>query len=220
MKMRYGIFDVDGTLFDSMSQYLEIFARCLYPLGISTDESKNFFRQTAGMPLSEQFYSILFQTTQFKISPTSTIVQELVKKFFKISDQESPMLFPTVRKVLRKLRKEGFQLFATSGYRDEVLHQRFQGAKIDSLFQCILGSSRIRKGPRHIEFFANNCGVSFKEFCSKAFYVGDGPGDMIIAAKCGIFGIGITTTVPKEKLKQKGAKKIIRSLDELLNFLF
>ena len=70
---------------------------------------------------------------------------------------------------------------------------------------------------RHFEEFAKCRGIPLKEFLKNSFLVSDGPNDMTLAQKAGIFAIGITNTVSADKLKSAGADLVVSDIGKLAN---
>jgi phosphoglycolate phosphatase-like HAD superfamily hydrolase len=85
-----------------------------------------------------------------------------------------------------------------------------------NIFREVIGSEIIPKGLGHIEVFARTTKRKRKEFCQKAFLVGDGPGDMKLACQAEIYAIGLTKTVSESVLREAGAQEIIHSFSELI----
>lgn len=214
-RFSYGIFDADGTIFNSVPLYTKTFADLLLPYGFKREKAESFFRETSGAPLDEQFSQIL------KIDPRdnlcAAIVSNLVERFFEITSEEASTLMNGAREVLDVLSLNNIELFMTSGTKTEILEKRLKGLRINC-FRKVLGSDRIRKGLGHIGFFVGVSGEkALGEFARKSFYVGDGPLDMEIARKAKICAVGLCSTVSEAALYQAGADKIIHSLMELIS---
>lgn len=222
----YGIFDADGTIFDSMPIYEQVFGKVVEEnFGINPEESVAFYRRTAGLPLNLQFAGFLSQyqgkdDSRFYgfFRPEDLEIQKLVDRFFELilsRESSASTLFFEAQRVLANLHNRGLQLFLTSGTRTDILQRRIETARID-FFAVIMGSEVIPKGLEHIDVFARAAGTAKDDFCAKAFLVGDGPGDMKLAKNAGIYAIGLTNTVLAEDLVKAGANEIISNLRELI----
>ncbi len=202
-----GIFDIDGTMIDSMTTYGEVFASVLNKkTGISKEEAKRFYYETAGIVVWKQFEQIL------ALFQKSADVPEMVELFFEEASKKRFKAFPGARKLLRGLNKKGIKLFATSGSRNQDLDKKLKENDLLRYFDLIIGSTEIPKGIEHIKIFANRCGLPLEEFAKKAFLIGDGPPDMRIAKEAGIYAIGVTHTVEAGLLIQAGADEVIPNL--------
>lgn len=211
---KYCACDIDGTLLDSMPAYEYAFCETLRAnFSIPKEESIKFYDCTAGTPLPEQYRQILKKRNEIF---NEKIIQKLCLEFFEIAEKEETRAYKEAREFLEKLSGQGLKIFATSGANTKNLRKCLAKTGLIRYFSAIIGSDKIpKRNKRHIECFAKICGMPLEEFCSMAFYVGDGPMDMKIAKECGIYAIGITNTVSKESLITAGAKIIIENLKEL-----
>lgn len=209
MRTKYAVMDVDGTIFDTMPVYEKIFAKILYEkCKIPKEKSMYFYKNSAGMPVLEQFKEVLKN-----YSCDVNLAFEMRKELFKYTEADVP-LFPQAFESIKFLSvKRTLSLFASSGTQSFVLDERFKKAKIFDYFQMILGSEVIPKSAIHIEIFARVVKLPRKDFSARAIYIGDGPTDMKIAKECGIRAIGVATTVSAEKLREFGADAVIKELN-------
>ena len=79
----------------------------------------------------------------------------------------------------------------------------------------VIGSD-IAPKDRQIGYFAEYLNVSVSEFAKKTCSIGDGPAELMIALRYGIYSIGITNTLNKVSLSRVGAKEVISGFRELL----
>jgi len=128
--------------------------------------------------------------------------------------------FPDVEKLIKKLTAENIKLFISSGSNTDEVIFRLKKAEILKYFEIALGGDKIPKSQKHIDFFANFCGLAPQKFASQTFLVSDGPNDMALAQKAGIFTIGITNTVSAAELKLAGANIAISNFKKLSNLKF
>jgi len=204
----FGIIDVDGTLIDSMPIHGEVFATILNEkTGIPKEAAEKFYRETAGLIIQKQFEQIL------DIYQKWADVSEMVRLFFEEMSKREFKIFPGVKRFLAELHKKRVKLFATSGSKLEDLDKKLRDNGLLSYFKLIMGSDRIPKGVEHIEIFAETCNLPLEEFARRAFYLGDGPTDMKIAKRCGIYAYGIQNTVDAKTLIKAGADEIIETLE-------
>ena len=212
-KYNYGIFDVDGSLVDSMPVYTETFSGILFRgFGISVKESDEYYLNSAGTPLDVQFEHMLEKNDK----PTEGI-EQMVKEFFNAVNQVDYSWYQGAKELIRGLRCRNFTLFVTTGSQTSVTKKKLEKAGIANCFKLILGSSEISKGPRHIEEFAKSAALSIEEFSRQAFYCGDGIRDMEIAKECGgIYAVGVAQTVNKEKLLEAGADVAVDKIGEVI----
>jgi len=211
MEFKYGIFDLDGTIFDAMPAYAKIYSRILNDrFGILPENSVGYYLESAGTPLNEQFRYMLEATNKPKDK-----IPEMVKEFFDLVGKENFSLFDGAKKVLEDLHNKGVKLFVTTGSEDSLTAKRLDRAGISRYFSLVLGSSQKEKGPWHIERFARSIKVPIDEFSKLAFYIGDGPFDMHLAKMFGIYAIGIPTTVSKNLLLESGADEVVEKISDI-----
>lgn len=208
MKFKYGIFDLDGTIVNSIPTYTETFCEILdEKFGISKEETEEYYRDSTATPLDEQFRCILELKGKSKNK-----IPEMVKDFFRIVNEKDFVLFDGAKNVLKDLYERGIMLFVTTGSEDETTTRRLDKAGISKYFTLVLGSSIKEKGPWHIERFAKTAKVPMDEFSKLAFYAGDGPYDMHIAKMFGIYALGIPTTVSANLLLESGADEVVEKI--------
>lgn len=212
-KYKYGIFDVDGNLVDSMPIYTETFSGILFrTFGISVEESNKYYLVSTGMPLDIQFKYMLEKNDK-----STGRIEEMVKEFFNIINWRDYSWYQGAKKLIRELHCRNFVLFVTTGSQTSVTEKKLEKAGLANYFKLVLGSSKILKGPEHIKKFAQSISLSVEEFSKQTFYCGDGPRDMEIAKMFGIYAVGVAQTVNKEKLFESGADEVVDRIGEVIN---
>jgi len=216
-KYQWAVLDADGTLFDTVNLLINYFGQLLYEaFGLKKKEAAQFSLLTAGMPLRQQFKQLLRRRG---IAFKDEEINGLVDKMHKYSQDFDARIFDDVVRFLEYLKSNGKQCFMTSGTPTETLLKRLEQKNLRDFFSGVLGSDQVPKGPRHIELFAKETGVSLSEFVSAGCLVGDGPHDMQIAKETGLVAIALVRNkrnrVIEQRMKESGADYIIHSLDDL-----
>jgi len=208
------ITDVDGVILNRMPMYGEVFSSLLSAnFGLDSGEAKNFFFSTAGSPLKDQLSGFLEKCS---LDFTDFDINRLVSEFFSKTKRHPVLLFPNIHPVIREIREKCKTLSVTSGSNTAELISIFNEQRLP--YDIILGSDEIEKSREHIKKFAKYFATSLSQYCRTALYIGDGPVDMEIAKKCGIYAVGITTTVSREELFAAGADNVIDRIEEVLKF--
>ena len=216
-RFHYAIFDCDGTLVDSISQYNELLKKILKQKYKITIKNKEKFNEKFGDGVS--FQEMLLNILQNKAPRLIAKIESMMVVFFEHADKQIDYkLFPNTEQTLDALFKKGMTLFISTACVNHVVSKKTRDIK--HFFRHIQSSEKIPKSIAHIEKFVKLTGVSKNEFCKYAFFVGDTKKDMEIAKECGIYAIGITNTVCAKKLKAFGANAIIKDLSELLEMNF
>lgn len=220
-KFKFGIFDVDGTIFDNVPLMTDASGEITGKFSLPENEVRKIYMETNGMNLNDQF-KLIFD--KYGIEYDDSLVKNLNKKFFALRDnsekwQNAPM-FPGIESLLKNLKADGAKLFISSGSNTDEVVARLKKAGIFEYFDLVLGAEKIPKGIGHFEEFAGFSGVDAKEFANSAFLLSDGPNDMALAKKSGVFAIGITNTVSAKKLRSGGADLVISKIGKLTNLKF
>lgn len=220
-KFKFGIFDVDGTIFDNMGLCVDAFWEIVKKYKLPEKEVRKIYLESNGMNLNDQF-KLVFE--KYGVKYDGALVKKLNKSFFNLRDnwekwQNAPLFFG-IKELLEKLSANGVKIFVSSGSNADEVVFRLEKAGILKYFDLVLGAEKIPKGLKHFEEFAKHCGVSPKEFSKNAFLLSDGPNDMALAKKSGIFAIGIANTVSTDKLKSSGADLVVEDAGELLDWEF
>ncbi|QQG40216.1 MAG: HAD family hydrolase [Candidatus Aenigmatarchaeota archaeon] len=202
------IFDMDGTLVNSMPTYTGAFADVMGKRGVPRDEAGSFLINSAGTPLQQQFYALIGK------HDIKADIDECTAEFWEIVKRSTPVAFADTESVVRTLRNQDRRLYITTGTKTEEAKLRLGAVGIAHYFDLILGDGGgLTKGPEHMEAIRKHLGED--NFERSAVYVGDGPADMRFATEARIIPIGITHTVQRQRLEDAGALRVIDSLDEL-----
>ncbi|MCL5292088.1 MAG: HAD family hydrolase [Actinobacteria bacterium] len=202
------IFDVDGTIIDSMGLHLdawvEAFRRFSHRIPL-TDLQKQFGRRAD------------FFVRHFAPEADDRMVVQIVDEKRRLYRGRivEVKLFPGVVELFRKLRESGLKVaLATSASRTELDYyiERFDlGGLIDG---DISGDEIVHSKP-HPEILRKilgELGVS----ASEAVYVGDSPHDMAAARSIGAFGIGVLTGgYQRSSLEKEGAVRVYRRTTDI-----
>ena len=216
-KFKFGVFDVDSTIFDNLALSANVFFETVSEFKLP-EEAREIYLETNGMNLDDQ-YKLVFD--KYKVRYDDSVIKDLHDKFFDLRDnsdkwKKSP-LFSGFKELLEKLRGNGVKNFVSSGSNTEDVASRLKNAGILQCFSLVLGAEKIPKGAGHIEKFAEYCKISPDEFSRQTFLLSDGAHDMALAKKSDIFAIGVTNTLDTEKLRSAGADMVIDDAGELIN---
>lgn len=216
LSLGYIIFDLDGTLIDSMKQHREIFGRILDEnFGIQRNISQEIYVKTAGKPLDEQFEIVLHQ---FGIQSTDVI--SLVGEFWTSVEKFRFLPFKDVPPSIRILHNANYAMFITSGSTNAVVKSKLEHSGIQDCFQLTLGSdystSTNKKGVDHFRLIKSHLGLETGVFRQNTILVGDGKHDMQLAKEENFFSI---LRIADESPRDIVSDMQIRDLTQLVNFL-
>lgn len=209
------IFDVDGTLIDSMPAYTEIFSNVLYDkYGIDKTFSRKIYIETTGANLPEQFAMVLEEQRK---DITGTITDNLQKEFWKRYNNYIVELFPDTIETVSILKKKGYEMAASSNTRQEILDKKFKETGLNEFINPVLGYEKGRptKGRGHYSVIRETLEIKEGDIL---YAVGDSASDMKDGKEQGAVCIGKIGTISKDDLINAGAVNIIECLRELLDF--
>jgi phosphoglycolate phosphatase-like HAD superfamily hydrolase len=213
------IFDLDGTLIDSMGSYTDAFCDVLVQRhGLDRDTCRTAYLSMAGMAPGVQFRQVLRRSDL-----PEDDAKTMTDLFWQRCEMETPRLFPEVAPIIDTLQSDGYVMFVSSGGRTEVAQRRIAAAGIEPNFRFVQGTDEdvqgMAKGPAHYDVFARLLSISVAELCSRAWLIGDGPFDMQVARESGIRAIGRLTGDNRQQLLDAGADVLIKDLSELTHLL-
>lgn len=211
---KYGIFDLDGTLVDSVPTFCEIFAQCVAPYGIAPADAAEFYRATTGQPMEKQFRELL---ERFGHAPDTADVVRVKKQADDEFLKRTVRFFPAARTLVRLRAYKWTYNFLSSASSDKNVRKRLAEGWITAAFTRHRGSTAVPKGPEHVAIFAQAVKESVEAFSRQAFFCGDGEADMRIGKTHGMYAIGIAGTVTRERLFAAGADRVVDSISELVD---
>jgi phosphoglycolate phosphatase-like HAD superfamily hydrolase len=215
------IFDLDGTLVDSMPAQAKAYSKILQIFySIPEQESQRDYFSTAGQPLDRQFEHTI---SLYNLEISNIDSGHLTNKFWEILADSNFELFPCAYNIVTNFKNAGYLLAISSGSSPSVAVAKLQKARIFEYFTIVLGSDYEKgiliKGPDHLDFIKLKLGVSDSFLKENALYIGDGIHDMEIAKNANLKSIGIINNGNENELIKAGASYLISDLAELLSLL-
>lgn len=213
------IFDLDGTLLDSMAGYTRIFGQALHEgYGFPPAFGEQVYRDTAGQPLDWQFARALELQGA---DPRGA--KGLAARFWQLAPGLEAALFPEAAAVIAGLAQAGYTLALTSGSTQQTVNERMDRAGLSGYFSLMLGTDydppSAAKGEGHFRLLRQRLGLTPEAFSLNGALTGDAGYDMQIACKAGLLAIGRITGDNAPALHAAGAHFTIHSLDGLCALL-
>lgn len=165
---KYIIFDLDGTLVNSMWLSIEIVARliCENIEWIDYENAKYIVSQSAWSPLSKQIDLICNKEIENK--------DEIIDKIYDELNKVWTEFFAWVPEKIKELSKS-YKLFLTTWNSTKVAEKHLEEAWIFDNFELVLWSNNLLKWNEHLEVFEEYSNDT--DFYKNAVYVWDGNAD-------------------------------------------
>jgi HAD superfamily hydrolase (TIGR01509 family) len=210
--IRAFIFDVDGTLVDSVDAHARSWVETLREFGHEVDFARVRYQiGKGGDQLMAEFLS------KDEIKEKGEAIEEARKKRYQKNYLPFIEGFPGTRQLFQMLRDKGMQVVLASSAHGEELDTYKRRAHIEGLVQDETSKDDVDRSKPHPDIFQAALktldGVSPEE----ALVVGDSPWDAIAATKAGIRSVGVLCGGFAEKdLREAGFEQIFAGPEDLL----
>lgn len=206
------VFDLDGTLVDSMKMIFEALNDALSKRDLPAIEL-NLLGQVAGRPLR----NIVLTKTYVAESAIQAIEKDVFEAYMQFC-RTSCQLLPNVEKTLKTLKSRGMKLGLFTTTPRKPLEVVVEKLALDDYFDVMLAKEDVRNkpDPDGLEQIIRRLGV-IKDEC---LYVGDSPIDVLTGKAAGIRTIAIPTgATTMEQLRENKPDIIINNMIQLLKYV-
>ncbi len=206
------IFDLDGTLVNSLQEVFRCFRRAFelanYPLN-----ENNLTENIIGPPLRD---IVLLIAPELKDENIINCIVENFRETYDTSDKDSGILFDGVEVILKELKSNGCKIFMAT-YKPMAPTMRIvKTEKIEQYFDEIYGIDKFGKHITKTQML-NDIINKYQLEKSKTVMIGDAPTDMIAAKEVGIKGIGALWGYGSDKSELiKNSDIVLKDIKELL----
>jgi phosphoglycolate phosphatase len=208
------IFDLDGTLIDSLHDIAEAANECLELLG-QPARPVDDYRYLVGEGIPRLAERALGETHPHLVRRLA----ELARPRYRVRPLRNTHPYPGVPEAARRLRQCGLKLAVLSNKPHEMTVSIVRAFWPDSAFDCVQGyeQEKHRKpDPYHVLQICALLGVS----PSQAWLIGDTPTDVETARRCGAAFVGVTWGFrSRADLEGAGATRIVDHPPQLLTEL-
>lgn len=211
--MRAVIFDIDGTLLDSVDLHARAWVEAFRHFGVQTEEPK--VRRQIGKG-GDQLMPVFLTDEQLKRQGKE--IESFRSDLFKRDYLDKVRPFPGVRTLFERARHAGLRIaLASSGKKDEVAHyQDLLG--IGDLVDVATSSDDADRSKPHPDIFEAAIGKLAGIAPSDMIVIGDTPYDAQAARKAGLDTIGfLCGGFPEADLSAAGCVAIYRDPQDLLD---
>jgi phosphoglycolate phosphatase len=204
------IFDLDGTLVDSLRDIAEALNECLELLGLAP-QPVDRYRYMVGEGVPKLCERALGPTHPHLVNRLA----ELARPRYRVRPLRYTRPYPGVVESLEQLRRGGVKLAVLSNKPHEMTLSVVRAFWPGDTFDCIQGyiDERHRKpDPHYVHDICRNLGVS----PSCTWVIGDTPTDIETARRSGTIGVGVTWGFrSRADLAEAGAEYLVDDPAEL-----
>jgi len=213
MNFRAVIFDLDGTLADTLEDIADNMNRVLAQNGFPTHEY-DAYRFYVGNGLPNLINRCLPEHAR-KEEIINTCYNQMIAKY-SLNYINKTRLYDGIPELLDYLTKQGIKMAVLSNKADSITQKICSKLLENWKFEVIIGADDRfprKPDPSAALFIAEKMGVKPSDIC----YIGDSDVDMKTAVAAGFYPVGVGWGFrPKEELIENGAKKTINFPKELL----
>ncbi|GJD62416.1 HAD family hydrolase [Methylobacterium frigidaeris] len=211
--IRHLIFDIDGTLLDSVDLHAEAWAEAFAAFGITV--SAEDVRSQIGKG-GDQLMPVF--VPKERLEREGEKIEKFRSELFAETYLPKVKPFPGVRALFERLKAEGHVLaLASSGKAEEV--ERYQEiAGIRDLVDVATNSDEAERSKPHPDIFEAALDRLGRPHRGQAVVIGDSPYDAEAAVRAGLPVIGVLCGgFPEARLSEAGCTAIYRDPQDLLD---
>jgi HAD superfamily hydrolase (TIGR01509 family) len=210
--VRNVIFDVDGTLVDSVDEHAEAWRRAFLEFG--RDVPFAHVRSQIGKG-ADQLMPVFF--TEDELEKFGHELSEFRATLFKREFMPKLRPFPKVHELLQRLRQGGMKIALASSARGDELEFYMRLCGIEGLTDGETSKSDAAKSKPHPDIFEAALERLGRPEAHSVVVVGDTPYDALAASKLGLPTVGMLCGgFPEEDLRTAGCRAIYKDPSDLL----
>jgi len=217
------IFDLDGTLIDSVNLYYEILCEGSANLGVKPPQKEAFLKfMGEGLGFWEGWEAINRNNiTQGDRAKMKNEIMNVFDKIFLQRYEQEVKLFPGVRELLLQFQDRGIKIgvVTSSFYIKKMDLFKRAGLDPDLLFAAVISrNDTVRKKPHPEPIY--RCLDQMAAPTNQCLCVGDSPCDITAGKEAGLFTVGVLTgTGSVQSLSKEGADAVMDNAAELLELI-
>lgn len=210
------IFDLDGTLLDTISDISYSMNSALKKLNLKEFEIEDY-KYLVGKGV-DKFVNKIAEIYQLDIDIANKLKISYLEEYAKIKSSKTKP-YPGIVKLLKCLENEGISLNVLSNKPNyqvkEAVDKYFNDIKFDYIFGK-MPEYPIKPDPTSVKIIISKLKLNLKNI----LYVGDTSTDMITAKNAGLASAGVLWGFREEdELRQFGASYIVKNTDELYDII-
>ena len=207
------IFDIDGTLVDSVDLHASAWVDTFRHFGIEV--SHDAVRSQIGKG-GDQLMPVFLSREM--VDERGEEIEKFRSDLFKREYLPKVRPFPGVRELFERIRAAGQTVVLASSCKEDELGHYEELAGIKDLVQAATTSSDAERSKPHPDIFEAALERIAPVTAADAVVVGDSPYDAEAAAKAGLRSVGVLCGgFPEEDLRAAGCVAVYRDPQDLLN---
>jgi pyrophosphatase PpaX len=212
------IFDMDGTLIDSIDVYHAILRDIMESLGMELTLSRKLLFETLsqGKRLADIIFPPDMKNRGMTVEQFSTLAMNAFKEIFSRGDVG---LIDGVIPLFEELTRRGFRLAIVTSSITEVIVPFLKAKKLDPYLNCVLGRAEVPQ-LKPLPDPLLKCMEILDVQPRESMYVGDSAVDIQAGKAAGSWTVGVLTgTSDLNRLKAEAPDAILDSVGDLLTIL-
>ncbi len=206
------IFDVDGTLVDSVDEHAEAWRRAFLEFG--RDVPFAHVRSQIGKG-ADQLVPVFF--TEDELEKFGKELSDYRSELFKREFMPKLRPFPRVRELFQRLRADGIHIALASSANGDELEHYIQLCNLEGLTQAETSKADAAKSKPHPDIFQAAMDKLGRPEPHSVVVIGDTPYDALAASKLSLPTVGVLCGgFPEEDLRTAGCRAIYKDPADLL----
>ena len=206
------IFDVDGTLVDSVDEHAEAWRRAFLEFG--RDVPFAHVRSQIGKG-ADQLLPVFF--TEDELEKFGQELSDYRSALFKREFMPKLRPFAQVRELFQRLRQDGLKLVLASSANEDELERYMRLCRIEGLTHGETSKSDVSKSKPHPDIFDVAMERLGRPEPHSVVVIGDTPFDALAAGKLGLASVGVRCGgFPEDDLRTAGCRDVYQDPAELL----
>ena len=207
------IFDLDGTLVDSVEYHAEAWVKAFKEYGY--DFSHETLSQQIGKG-SEFIVGELLSSEEAE--KLHSDIAQYRKKYYQDNLLEKVQPFPKVKELFEAIKADGIRIVLASSAREETIEHYKQLLEIEDLIEGATSTDEVEKSKPEPDIFRTALDKLDGVSADEAIVVGDSPYDAIAAKKIDLTTIGLLGGgFSEDTLKDAGCVAIYKDPADLLD---
>jgi HAD superfamily hydrolase (TIGR01549 family) len=207
------LFDIDGTIIDSIDLHIESWKRAFQQFG--KECSYEPIRRQIGKG-ADEFLAVFFSREE--LARVRSDLENYRSELFKREYLPKAKAFPRVRELFERIKQDGKKIALASTAKEEEIKIYKEMARIDDLVDTVACSEDVKRSKPHRDI----CSAAVQKLGDIApeqvIAVGDTRYDAEAAGKINVRTIGLLCGGGnREELRQAGCIAIYKDPDDLLN---